>query len=129
MHKEAIILLRFSSVEEQHKKFRDFSMKKIATLTNTIHCLKARISADVKFEGQPLTQFALATQGVRYVIIVKSLSVLWTWPTVHNSVEISAGIHIFLVYWNHKQIIDRVKGSTSFIKSQYRITVKETKSE
>jgi len=78
--KGEIILPICSSDEHLANKFSDFFMRKITTIRDDIDNHKSPISdavvmsADVKFEGQPLTKLAPATQDEVRTIIVKSAS-------------------------------------------------------
>jgi len=69
---------RCSSDEHLANKFSDFFMRKITTIRDNTDNHKSPISdavvmsADIKFEGQPLTIFAPATQDEVSDIIIKS---------------------------------------------------------
>ena len=71
-HKGEIILSICSSDEHLANRFSDFFMRKITTIRDDINSHKSPISdavvmsADIKFEGQPLTKLPLKT---RYVIL------------------------------------------------------------
>ena len=79
-HKGEIILPSCSSDEHLANKFSDFFMRKITTIRDDIDNHKSPISdavvmsADIKFEGQPLTKLAPATQDEVRDIIIKSPS-------------------------------------------------------
>ena len=79
-HKGEIILPSCSSDEYLANKFSDFFKRKITTIRDDIDTDKSPISdavvmsADIKFEGQPLTKLVPATQDEIRDIIIKSPS-------------------------------------------------------
>jgi len=79
-HKGEIILPSCSSDEHLANKFNDFFIGKSTTIRDNIDDHRSPISdavvmrADIKFEGQPLTKLAPATQDEVRDIIIKTPS-------------------------------------------------------
>ena len=121
-HKGEIILPSCSSDEQLVNKFSEFFMRKFTTIRHDIDNRKSPISntvvvsADIKFERQPLTKLAPATQDEVHDIIIKSppkscdLDPLPTYIPVERSA---------FDYGYYKQVTGEVQGSAFFQKGQY----------
>jgi len=110
-HKGEIILLSCSSDEHLANKFNEFFMRKITTIRDDIDDHKSPITeavvmrADIKFDGQPLTKLAPATQDEVRDIIIKSPSKSCELdPLPTYLLKISAGIPTAFDYGYYKQI-------------------------
>jgi len=79
------------------------------------------MSADIKFEGQPLTKLVPATQDEVHDIIITSPSkIFWTRPITYILVERNAGIPTPFDYGYYlKKITSGVQGFAFFQKGRY----------
>jgi len=112
-----------SLCQDVHLSFSEFFMRKFTTIRDDIDNHKSPISdavvmsADIKFEGQPLTKLAPATQDEVGDIIIKSPSK--SRPITYIPVKRTAGIPTAFDYGYYKQITGGVQGSAFFQKGQY----------